>query len=317
LKKKYQNINSEKKYNELKENNSYASCDSIQNDELNFSEQSEFSLSSYDEINKKEVPIMASSNHKITNYFKTTSQLFDMTKKTSKKNKNKNKNKKKYKMLRKMSMTELNVNDKNAWDCISFKIRNKREGEKEEEDGKDGGKYNSSGKINLNKFVNYEMAIEYLKKNGNSNIKGINNLIGKKYTRCKYIKINKNMNKYFYMYKYKEMKLTNRKGDNNDENKYYAIKEMLFNISCIEIKKTYYIFIKRIPFLLNYEMCYFQNGINIQYVSSELNISEDLCILKNEKNNYNKILDKKKEMSCIDCPNKRTYAWEEKRGTCN
>ncbi|SCM20539.1 conserved Plasmodium protein, unknown function [Plasmodium berghei] len=308
VKKKYQNINYGKKYNELKENNSYASCDSIQNDELNFSEQSECSISSYDEINKKEVPITVSSDNKIKNYFKAASQLFDITINSNKKNRGN------YIILRKMSMNELNVNDKNAWDYISFKIKNKGEEEEEEVDNntKEEGKYNYSEKTNVNRFANYEMIIEYLKKNANSNIKGANNLIGKKYTRCKYIKISKNMNKYFYMYKYKEIRFANRKFENNDEYKYYGIKEMLFNISCIEIKKTNYIFIKKIPFLLNYEMGYFQGGITIQYVSSESDIPEEFFILKNERKCFNETSNKTKKEKCNDYLNRRTYTLKKK-----
>ncbi|CAD2089214.1 conserved Plasmodium protein, unknown function [Plasmodium vinckei brucechwatti] len=286
LKKVYKDINREKKHNELKDGNSYASCDSTKNDEMNFSEQSEFSLLSDDEINKKE-PIMASSDNKITNYFRATSQLFDTTTKTNKNSRNN------HNILKSMSMKELNVNDKSAWDYISFKIQNK--GEEVDNDAKDEG-HNNFERMNINRFASYQMVIECLKKNPNFNTEGESSFSGKKYVRCKYIKISKNMNKYFYMYKYKEMG-SSKKAENNKEDKHYGIKEMLFNISCIEIKKTNYIFIKKIPLLLNYEMGYVQNGITIQYASSGSSISDDFNVLKNEKH---RIEDSKKRKA-ISC----------------
>ncbi|SCM09758.1 conserved Plasmodium protein, unknown function [Plasmodium chabaudi adami] len=291
LKKVYKDVNRVKKHNEVKDGNSYASCDSTKNEEINFSEQSEFSLSSDDEINKKDL-IMANSDNKITNYFKAPSQFFDTTTKTHKNSRNK------CNILKSMSMKELNMNDKSTWDYISFKIQNK--GEEVDNDVKDEG-YNNFEKMNINRFASYQMVIECLKKNPNFNTGGGSNFTGKKYVRCKYIKISKNMNKYFYMYKYKEIG-SSKKTENTEEDKHYGIKEMLFNISCIEIKKTNYIFIKNIPLLLNYEMGYFQNGITIQYVSSESSVSDDLYVLKNEKHH----IEGPKNRKAISCelPNK-------------
>ncbi|CRG98969.1 conserved Plasmodium protein, unknown function [Plasmodium relictum] len=242
LEKLYQNNKKkkEKKNSKYQANYCYDTYETNESEVLNFSEYTQFSLSNEEQI--------FNDNEK-----NTTKENKNKDKKNKKKNKNKlnyfydeefksNNNGDNLHILRSMHMQELKIKNKSMWDFLSLKIK-KKEKEKEK-----------------NAIINFESAMKILKKN--PSYKTDITIYKKKNIRCKYMKIHKNMNKYFYLHKY--IKFTKKNNKN-----LIVIKQRLFYITSLKKEKTHYIFIKKIPFATDfmYSLEYDKNILSIENIS--------------------------------------------------
>ncbi|EUT91412.1 hypothetical protein PFAG_00746 [Plasmodium falciparum Santa Lucia] len=154
-----------------------------------------------------------------------------------------------------MNMQELNIKNKSTWDFVSFKITKKENNyniEQENQDNKSEEKNDIICVRNEEKkseIANFGSALKILKKTSSYYKNSIMKIYKKKNIRCEYIKIHKNMNKYFYIYKYIQI-LTK-------ENQILTfIKERLFYIVSIEKDKRHYICIKKVPYNSHYKHIY-------------------------------------------------------------
>ncbi|CRG93205.1 conserved Plasmodium protein, unknown function [Plasmodium gallinaceum] len=252
----------EKKNFECEGNHYYDTYETNESELLNFSECTQFSLSNEEEIFKN-----SEKNVTKVNKYKKNNKIINFYDEFKLNNNEDNLN-----ILRSMHMQELKIKNKSTWDFLSLKIK-KKEREKEKEKEKEKEQKEKT-------IINFESAMEILKKN--PSYKTNRTIYKKKNIRCKYMKIHKNMRKYFYLHKCIEITTKNNKN-------LTIIKQRLFYISSLKKEKTHYIFIKEIPFLTDfiYSHQYEKNILSIENISkNNLNdvkekISLNACIKQN------------------------------------
>ncbi|KJP89085.1 hypothetical protein AK88_01171 [Plasmodium fragile] len=237
--------------------------DSNESDDLNFSEHSCFSPTSEDdsefdvagEENRPRGGSGPGEHYERSSYLGKIAALFDEEKVDSRRPDRTN-------LLHSMSVQELNIKNKSAWDFISLKIRQPQEeggghqvtldkvthnGEAPVEETEKKMEQKALIKSPMNrpegaKIINYAQALKVLTRKTHEK-RGSPRVVKTKHIRGKYIRIHKNCATYFYTYKYAQIYTKN-------SNKHLTVvKEKLFHIFTVEKDKTYYIFIKRIPLL--------------------------------------------------------------------